>query len=184
MRLAPDGPPDHFLELATTEMTFESKNTRTTSRWNYVFVLTIAFAGVIATILSENGISLFSEIMIACSGLIVVPLMFYNKVPLRIQVCTDDNTLTVDYIDRFKWTITSKKVPLSKTQIQTSHNEDLETYSLPTTNEYYSIYLINPDFGELKVSGQDFENIHQVFKVFSDLRAQTARRLRRKRNRN
>lgn len=105
----------------------------------------------------------------------------YSKIITRLNFSTTNNTLTVDYIDRFGIIKKTKTVTLSDTQIQIDHQEQTDYWLMRNTPEYFIIYIQNPELGKIRVSDQDFDNIKEIAKYVDDLKMEYAQIARKKR---
>jgi hypothetical protein len=110
--------------------------------------------------------------------LIGVPVMFWSRIILRLTIASDENRLSIDLINRFRWTVTTKTVLLSQTQIQTEHQEKTNYWLTRSTPEYFILHLTNKELGSIQISEQDFENMHEVVQMFEQLKSDTAKRIR------
>lgn len=113
--------------------------------------------------------------------LIGVPLMFWSRIVLRLAIEPDNNKLSIDIINRFRWSKKTRTVLLSQTQIQIDHHEATDYKFRRNYPEYSMLYLINPEFGTVLISSRDFGNLDEIVKHFEQLRSDTAKKIRSRR---
>lgn len=109
---------------------------------------------------------------------IVIPIIIASKIVRRLYIDTDKNLLEVEYINRFNIKPTSKTLKLSETNIQVSEYEIRDRYFSKTGEIIYTLYLTNPNFGQLKISGQDFKNIKDISFLFQSVKDNAAAKKR------
>ena len=126
---------------------------------------------------SWNQLLIFSVFAV----LILVPLMFWSRIILRISISVPDNKLIITQINRFRWTAKTFEVQLSQTQIQTEYIKETNYWLLRKTPEYFRLRLMNPLFGTLTISEQDFDNIGEIVKQFEQIKEDTAKKIRQRR---
>jgi hypothetical protein len=158
----------------------EWRNTGRSTRYKFLFSALIVILSSFGLVFQKYSFTA-SIIVTALVSIPVFIFAFAHKIALRVIVDMNKKELTVEYLRRFAFTKTVLTVPLSQTQIQTTQNEDARQHSIDIHPSYYSVYLINKGFGELMISGQDFNDIRGIVETFTELRTTTRRRIRRRR---
>lgn len=107
-------------------------------------------------------------ITITIAIVIIIPVMAMSRIVQKLAIDFEGNELIIGYIGRLRFKPTSVTVKLSETQVQIEEIENKNGYT--KSENIYNLYLTNLAFGTMKVSGQDFQNIHEICTYFQQIK--------------
>ena len=118
------------------------------------------------------------ELMIG--GVLILYIFFARRIVTKIEIDSGKNYVSVTVVPPFTWTEKKIECKLSQTQIQTDYLKQKRYWLSTIVTEYYTVYLIHPNFGTVDVPVADGPERKEVYNDFQKLKEDVAASIRRR----